>query len=333
MSKKDYYEILEIDRNATEQDIKKAYKKLSKIHHPDVGGNEESFKEISEVYNTLSDKAKRQNYDRFGHNNQRDNFNPFEGFNPFEFTRQQRRRPTGRDLRVSINLTLEEIFNGASKTFKYKRNEPCTSCNGEGGHNKITCPKCNGSGHIVSQVLTQFGIMQSVETCNHCDGHGTTYSETCTTCNGSGVQRIENEVTIDIPASIQDGVQMRYDGMGDFVKGGLFGGLYVSLNELKHDKFVRDNNDLRYNLKLSYPDLVLGAKVEIPTIEGSIIRVSVPEYSKVGDNLRIVKKGFMMNQDRGDMFIMLDIDMPNKIDNEERELLENLKNIKEKVAQ
>ncbi len=324
MSKKDYYEILGVDRNANENEIKKAYRSLSKKHHPDVGGDEEMFKLVSEAYDILSDQEKRAKYDRFGHNDS--HFSGFGGFGGFGgFSNMQQN--VGRDLRGYLNLTLEEIFNGARKNFKYKRFVSCKSCNGEGGHDVKTCNTCNGSGATTKIIRTQFGIFQSMEMCMDCQGEGKKYSKTCNVCNGHGVTRHEEEIQIDIPASIPDGGAIKYNGMGDAVKKGSSGMLYVIINELKHDKFVRDGDNIKYNLKLTYPDLVLGTKVEIPTIEGNVIRVTIPEYSKVGENLRIAKKGFLSKGDRGDMFINLDIEMPTKITDNEREVLENLKNI------
>ena len=330
MSKKDYYEILGVNRNASDSEIKKAYRTLSKKHHPDVGGDEEMFKSISEAYETLSDDQKRAKYDRYGH--EEPSFGGFGGFGSRHYGFNNMRQNVGRDLRGSLNLTLEEIFNGATKTFKYKRFVSCNTCNGEGGSDIKTCDGCGGSGSVLTVMNTQFGVFQTVEVCGKCNGEGKTYSKQCNTCNGQGVTRGEEEIQVTIPASIPDGGTIKYNGMGDAVKRGSSGSLYIIVNELKHDIFVRENENIRYNLKLTYPELVLGTKVEIPTIEGNMIRITIPEYSKVGENLRISKKGFLNKNDRGDMFINLDIKMPSKITDNERELLESLKNTNENIV-
>lgn len=344
MSKKDYYEILGIPKDSSESDIKKAYRKLAKEKHPDMGGDEDEFKQIAEAYEVLSNPDKKRDYDTYGHNgkpmgggfgsNMDDLFRDF-GFGFGNRFQQNRTRPKfGQDLRINIGLTLEEIYNGVSKTIKYNRNAACTSCNSAGGHDKTTCRTCQGQGIVIQHINTPMGVMQNVEPCPHCDGDGTTYAHVCNVCHGSGLQRGEQEITIDIPAGVHDGNMLQYHGMGNSIKNGSSGKLVVMITELTHKKFVRSVNDLKYNVKLTYPQLVLGDKIEVPTIEGTTIKVPVPEYSKLGDNLRINGKGMKhVNADaRGDMYIVLDIDFPKEITDEERELLNNLKKINEIVA-
>ena len=343
MGKKDYYEVLGINRNANESDIKKAYRKLSKKHHPDVGGDENIFKEINEAYSVLSDAEKKNNYDRYGHEsnhhngfgnmNMNDLFRNF-GFGGGGFNHHHQGPKFGQDLRINITLTLEEILNGVNKTFKYNRNGACNTCNAAGGHDKITCSVCQGQGSIMQQVRTPIGILQNVEVCHNCNGEGYSYANTCGTCQGQGVQRGEQEISVDIPAGINDGSTLIYNGMGNAIKGGNAGKLIISITELGHKDYVRNGNDLKYNLKLTYPQLVLGDKIEIPTIDGNIIKIHVPEFSKTNDNLRINGKGMkIMNTDvRGDMYIILDVEFPKKINEEERELLNKLKNIEENVV-
>ena len=342
MSKKDYYDILGINKSSNESDIKKAYRKLAKEKHPDVGGNENEFKEIAEAYEVLSNPDKKRDYDAYGHSGKPSG--GFGGMNMDDLFRdfgfggnfgQTRTRPRfGQDLRINIPLTLEEILNGVNKTIRYNRNGSCTSCNGAGGHDITTCPTCQGQGSVVKHIRTPMGVMQSVETCPSCEGQGTTYAVQCNVCQGHGVQRGEQEVSIDIPAGIEDGNMLQYHGMGNAVKNGSAGKLIINITEVAHKLYVRNGNDLKYNLKLKYPQLVLGDKIEIPTIDGGSIKIHVPEYSKSGDNLRINGKGMKQinTTNRGDMYIVLDVDFPKKVSEEERELLNKLKNIEETVA-
>ena len=342
MSKKDYYTLLGVDRNANESEIKKAYRSLCKEKHPDVGGNEEEFKEVVEAYEVLSNPDKRKDYDTYGHNKgQRSN--GFGGMNMDDMFRhygfnggfaQYNNRPKfGQDLRINIPLTLEEIFNGTNKTIKYKRNGACSSCNSSGGHDITTCHTCQGHGSVVQHHRTPIGIIQNVEICPTCDGIGTTYAVKCESCNGEGIQRGEQEVSIDIPPGMFDGNMLHYNGMGNAIKNGSSGKLTINIVETAHKTFVRTGNDLRYTLKLDYPQLVLGDKIEIPTIDGTTIKIHVPEYSKAGDNLRINGKGMrILNKDsRGDMYVILDVNFPKTISQEEKELLINLKKINESV--
>lgn len=342
MSKKDYYEVLGISKGSSDSDIKKAYRKQSKKHHPDVGGDEELFKEINEAYSVLSDPEKKNNYDRYGHegnqNNGFGNMNMEDLFRNFGFgggfgQYHHQRVKVGQDLRINIALTLEEILNGVNKTFKYNRNSACTTCNSAGGHNKTTCSVCQGQGSIVQHIRTPMGIMQNIEQCHHCNGDGYTYANTCNTCQGQGIQRSEQEISVDIPAGVIDGTALNYHGMGNAIRGGNSGKLIINITELSHKDYVRNGNDLKYNIKLTYPQLVLGDKVEIPTIDGTTIKIHIPEYSKIGDNLRINGKGMKIlnSNGRGDMYISLDVEFPKKISNEEKELLNNLKNINEMV--
>lgn len=343
---KDYYKILGVQKNASEGEIKKAYRKLSKEYHPDVNPDgEDKFKEIAEAYDTLGDKEKRANYDRYGSAGPRGGRNPFQGQsmedimrefgfggggNPFG--RQQQRR--GHDLVLNVRITLEEVHNGVVKKFKYRRNAPCSTCNTEGGTGSKTCTTCNGSGSVMHIHNTPMGQMRQVVDCHVCDATGVIYDNTCGTCHGAGVKNQEETLEVKIPKGVRDGDAMQYRSMGHAVKRGVTGNVIVKIFVNKHDDFVRSGDDLRYTLKLKYHQLVLGDKVEVPTIEGGIIRVTVPAYSNVGDNLRIVNKGLtkMNTNTRGDMIIILDIDMPKILEDEEKELLIKMKNFHDELA-
>jgi molecular chaperone DnaJ len=339
MAKRDYYEILGLNKNATQSDIKKAYRKLAKEKHPDSGGNEDEFKEIAEAYSILSDEGKKTNYDRYGHNpprggfdsNFEDMFNHFGfGFNP----RNEAKNRKGSDYRISIKLTLEEIFEGGTKKIKYNRKSACGTCNSVGGHGIKTCQTCDGRGVIIEHIRTPIGIMQNAITCHSCGGHGTTYTTTCGDCHGEGIINKDEVLEIKIPVGVQDGMSMTFAGLGQAIKNGTAGSLVVLFNEIPHNKFTRNGNDLKLNIKLPYQMLVLGGKVDLETIEKTKIKIKIPEFNNIGDTLRISGKGmrYLNSEHRGDLMLVLDIDMPKEIDDKTRELLENLKNINKIVV-
>jgi molecular chaperone DnaJ len=347
MSKRDYYEILEVQKTASADEIKKAYRKKSMDTHPDRGGNEEEFKEVSEAYETLSDDNKRKNYDMYGHSGPRtqtstgspfDMFNEFfnrTGFNPFGEQQPNRRNLRGTDLHLTVKLTLEEILNGATKKFKYKRKISCVECESFGGKDKKECSNCRGAGMVAQVINTPFGQIRNATQCPVCQGIGSTYNTICNSCAGQGIKDFEDVVDINIPAGVQDGVRLAVGGRGNSVRyGQVSGDLIITIMELPHETFLRVGNDLKYVLKLTYPQLVLGDKVEIPTIEGSKIRISVNEFTKVGEILRIQSKGLKQfeTNSRGDMLIIVELEMPTKISDEEKALIIDLKNLNKKVA-
>lgn len=338
---KDYYEILEIDKNASDSEIKKSYRKLSKKHHPDVGGSEDKFKEIAEAYEILSDSEKKSNYDRYGHagNKMHMGGNPFEGgFNMNDFMNNfhggVRRQKRGSDISFNIKITLKDVFHGVTKKFKYKRTSACDNCNGEGGTDKQVCDSCNGRGFNVVLQTTPMGNFRAQQKCQRCQGDGRVIKNICKTCNGNGVSYKEETVSVELPRGISENETLQYTGMGNAIKGGLPGSLFIRVSIINHNDFERSGNDLKYNLKLNYSQLVLGDKVKVPTIDGSDIMIDIPKYSDVGDNLRVAKKGlYKMNSDeRGNMIIILDIDIPKNIEGEELELIEKLKKLKKGVG-
>jgi molecular chaperone DnaJ len=347
MSKRDYYEILGIQKTASAEEIKKAYRKKSMETHPDRGGNEDEFKEIAEAYEILSDQAKKQNYDAYGHagptrqsatNNPFDIFSQFfrnSGFNPFEEQAQGNRNVKGQDLNVTVKLTLEEILNGATKKFRYKRKTQCTQCESSGGKDKKICSNCRGSGMIGQVINTPFGQIRNTTSCNVCQGLGSTYETICDTCKGAGVLDMEETIDVNIPHGVNDGMRMMMEGKGNAVRHGITpGDLIIMVMELPHDTFVRVGNELKYVLKLTYPQMVLGDKVEIPTIGGTKIRININEFTKVGEILRIQSKGLKQfgSENRGDMLITVELKMPTQISDEEKSLIIDLKNLNEKVA-
>lgn len=338
---KDYYNILGVERSADEKEIKKAYRKLSKQYHPDVNPDdkvaEEKFKEIADAYSVLSDPEKKSNYDQYGSADG----NPFGGGDPFggggmddifsQFFGGGRRRgvrkPKGRDLRVTLHLTLEEIYTGVDKKIKYKHMKKCEPCNGEGGETH-TCTQCNGTGVISHVVNTPIGRMRQETECPTCSGKGKILKSTCGVCNGKGGKIEEENLTINIPKGVHDGQMMQSRGMGDFVRGGLAGDLIVQLVEIPHEKFVRNGDDLLHKLKIPYHTLVLGGPMEVETIDGKI-RINIKEGTDIGENLRVPGKGLYNtnNPHKGDLIIETWLDVPKKITKEHREKVENLKEV------
>lgn len=339
--KRDYYEVLGVEKSASDKEIKKAYRKLALKYHPDKNPDdkeaEEKFKECAEAYEVLSNPEKKGHYDRHGFSgpqmgsggmSMEDMMAHFNEMFGTDFGQKQSftvRR--GQDLRLNVKLSLEDMFNGVHKKFKYKRMENCEPCNGRGGSGSKLCNTCKGHGMVIQVQQTALGVMQTSMTCPECEGDGNVVETTCETCNGAGLNHDETTFEIDIPYGIKDGDTLVVDEMGHGVKGGMYGRLLIVISEEKHEEFSRDGHNLRTLIELSYSDLVLGTKLEIGTIEGKKIRVTVPEFSNVGDNLRIKSKGMKApnSEARGDMFIELAIDMPTEISDEDKELLEKLK--------
>jgi len=334
MSKKDYYNVLGVDRNADQATIKKKYRSLCKEKHPDVGGSEEEFKEIVEAYEVLSDSEKKSNYDRFGHSKPNQDYYK-DMYNHFGFNKRQPMNKMGSNLRLNINLTLEEIFEGGNKKIRYSRVAPCMSCNSAGGSEPITCNTCGGNGILSQKTRTPFGIMENIITCHECQGDGVTYKNKCTPCDGHGTISKNEELEIKIPAGVQDGMNMVFQGMGQAVKNGTSGSLVVNFNEIPHKKYIRHNNDLKFKLTLPYHTLVLGGDVNIETIDGGEIKIKIPELNNVGDTLRVNGKGMkiMNSESRGDLLVNLDIEMPKEISDNDKKILEKLKNNYNKVVE
>lgn len=347
-NKRDYYEVLSVNKNATQEEIKKAYRNLSKKFHPDLNPDnkeaEDKFKEISEAYEVLSNVEKRLKYDTYGHNQpNQDVFNGdvdineilrTHGFNMggFGFGNQNRVR-RGFDLTIRLKITLEQIHTGTNQKFTYKRDDFCKSCNGKGGSGEKTCYTCNGQCKVRQVQQTPMGMIQSIHDCPTCEASGKLVETICNICGGSGLQTVDETIELTIPAGINDGATFIMDDKGAAIKNGLCGRLNIVISEIPHEFFVRNGNDLRYSLKLSYSQLVLGDKVEIPTIDGKKIKVPIPEYNNIGDNLRINGKGLKIlnKEEYGNLILILDIEIPKEISEEERKLIIKLKDINNKI--
>lgn len=338
---KDLYQILGINKGASEEEIKRAYKKLALQYHPDKNPNnkesEEKMKEINEAYSVLSDPQKRQEYEMGGFGRGGDGFG--FGFDPFDIAskmrgfgfnfggfRRQDHRGKGRDIRVDLNLTLEEIYRGVNKKIKFNHSVGCVSCDGSGGKEN-TCDVCNGQGMRMQVFETGMGKMVNQQICGKCNGSGKIIIEPCRKCNGVGSEVKTDFIDITIPQGVENGHTFIMKGGGDFIKNGVSGDLFIVVNEIADKDIQRQGNDIIKKIELSYLDFILGNEYILETFDGKI-KINIPELSEVGDNLRIKGKGFKKNGLVGDMIIILNLTLPKKIDTKEKELLEEIKNFK-----
>ncbi len=364
-NKRDYYEVLGVDKNATPEQIKKAYRKKAIQYHPDKNPGdkeaEEKFKEAAEAYDVLSDEKKRQLYDQYGHAMGQQGFpgggaggfysqgfdmndffsrhgdlNDFlnsmfgGGFGGATGGRRAPRKRRGGDVRIRVKLTLEDIAKGVTKTLRVPTFLECEYCKGTGakdGVAKATCPVCHGQGRVVVPQQTPFGVMQSEAVCERCDGTGQIITEPCPHCHGQGVERREQEVTFSIPAGAVEGQTFALRGKGNYPKGGgVPGDLLVVIEEIKHPELIRDGADVIYNLMLDIPTATLGGAVEIPTITGRA-RINIPAGTQPGKVLRLRGKGLpdQENGGTGDELINIMVYIPEKLTDAQRSAIESMK--------
>ncbi len=355
MGKRDYYEILDVSKNASKEDIKKAYRKQALKFHPDKnpGDNsaEEKFKEAAEAYEVLSNEEKRAKYDRFGHaglggaagggysgqgmtvedifSSFGDIFgDAFGGFGGFGGSRRSSRSiRKGSNLRVKVKLDLQEIANGAEKKIKVNKYVSCTSCQGtgaEGGSSYSTCSTCNGNGQVTRVSNTFLGQMQTVTSCPTCGGEGKIITNKCKKCYGEGIVKEEEVIPISIPAGVAEGMQMTVSGKGNAARrGGVNGDLLVMIQEKPHPELIRDGNDLLYNLHISIPQASLGAAVEIPTVE-SKVKIKIEAGTQPGKILRLRNKGIpdVNGYNKGDLLVSINVWIPKNLTKEEQKLIE-----------
>ena len=360
-TKRDYYEVLGVDKNADEQALKKAYRKLAMKYHPDRNPDnkeaEEKFKEVNEAYEVLSDATKRQNYDQFGHEGMGaagaggfGNFSDFDlndifssvfghgfsGFGGFGSGfggggRTQQRKFRGSDLRVKVKLNLKDISTGVEKKFKLKKYVVCNHCHGsgaEGDGGTETCPTCHGTGSVTRTQQSIFGMMQTQSVCPQCNGEGKIIKNKCKHCEGEGIVYGEEVVEVKIPAGVAEGMQLTVNGKGNAGKhNGVPGDLLVVVEEEAHPDLIRDEEDLIYNLLLSVPTAALGGTVEIPTID-SKVKVKIDPGTQPGKVLRLRGKGlprvtsYGYSTGTGDLLVNISIYIPETLSKDEKQALE-----------
>jgi len=363
MSKRDYYEILGVSKGSSQDEIKKAYRKVAMQFHPDRNPGdkaaEEKFKEAAEAYEVLSDADKRAQYDRFGHagvqgngrgfgggnGNMEDIFSQFgdifgdDIFGSFfgggggggRRGGQRMRGVRGSNLRIKIKLTYEEIAKGVTKQVKVKKHVPCNTCQGSGAKDKgsvQTCTTCGGSGQVRRVSNTFLGQMQTVTTCPACNGEGSVVTAKCTSCKGEGRVYGEETVTLDIPAGVQEGMQLSLGGRGNAgERGGPPGDLIVLIEEEQHKELHRDGLNVAYELNISFSDACFGTSVEVPTIDGRA-KIKIPAGTQAGKIFRLKGKGFpgVNSYEKGDQLIYVLVWTPQQLTPEEKAMLEKLNN-------
>ncbi|MEX0877426.1 MAG: molecular chaperone DnaJ [Candidatus Spechtbacterales bacterium] len=351
---KNYYDILGVSKGASKEEIKKAYRKLAHQHHPDKGGgDEDKFKEINEAYQVLSDDSKRQQYDQFGQSfGGGAQGNPFGGQgNPFrgqgvEFDlgdifeqffgggaspgdRRGRRETRGRDIEVSLEITLEEAYLGTQKDVSYQTHVVCERCGGkkhEPGSKMITCPTCRGVGKIKQQQRTFLGVFENVQTCPECNGGGSIPDKKCTKCYGEGRIQDSVNVTVDIPAGISDGSAVKIEGAGEAGTNGSSGALYAHIRVKPHSVFKRRESDLYSSVNVNVSQAVLGDTIKVDTIDGKV-DLKVPMGTQSGELIRMRSKGMpkLRSRGRGDHFVEVNVDIPKKVTKKTESLFKKLR--------
>ncbi len=349
-SSKDYYETLGVSKNATEDEIKSAFRKMAKKYHPDINkepGAEAKFKEIGEAYAVLSDPDKRRQYDQLGHEAYTNGaaqggfggfsaddidlssiFEDLFGGSMFGGSRRTRsNRPTkGRDSLVKVNLTFEEAVFGCKKAINIDLDSECEECDGKGGSGEETCRTCGGHGKVITEQRTMFGVFQAESTCPNCGGRGKTFKSTCKKCGGTGHVVKNKEIEITIPEGVDTGYQLRISGKGAAgYNGGPNGDIYIEFIVKDHPLFERKENDIYIDVPLTITEAVLGCKKEIPTIDGTVI-LDIDAGTQPGDQLRLRGKGVKdpTRNKKGDMYVVIDVVIPDKLDRKQKELFKEL---------
>jgi molecular chaperone DnaJ len=343
-TKRDYYEVLGVRRDASQEEIRKSYKRLARQYHPDVNKDPDAdakFKEINEAHSVLSDSQKRAMYDRFGHDMPGSGgmgADPFAGGDPFSTIfdaffggaaggRGQRGVPRGADLRYHMQLSFEEAIFGCEKEIEYRRLDTCSACSGNGaepGTEPTRCPRCNGMGEI-RQRLSPFNMV-TVTTCDMCGGRGVIIPIPCRTCGGEGRTRQSRHITVKVPAGVDNNAQIRISGEGDVApRGGMRGNLYVTLDIQPHAFFIREGNDVLLELPLNIGQATLGTDVEVPTVDGEE-KLKIPAGTQTGQVFRLRGKGvpFLQQSGRGDQLVVTRIVVPKKLTEQQRKLFQEL---------
>ncbi len=354
MAKRDYYDVLGVNKDASADQIKSAYRKLAIKYHPDKNsgdkGAEEKFKEASEAYHILSNSERKQNYDNFGHaafenggggksgfgnfdfsNSFSDIFEDFfgEGFGGERRGRRGRRSNRGSDLRYDLSISLAEAYNGKKQDIKFSTSEKCDTCKGSGskpGHNPGSCSMCGGHG----QVRSSQGFFTVQQTCPQCGGAGEEITHPCSSCNGQGKKQASKRISVTIPKGVDDGTRIRLTGKGEAgSKGGNNGDLYLFVNVHSHDLFKRSEENLFFECPISIADAALGSSIEIPTIDGGKAKIKIPAGTQSGKQFRLRGKGmpYMRASDYGDLYVQVNTEVPISLNREQKELLEKFREI------
>lgn len=348
MAKRDYYEVLGVSKDASKDEIKKAYRKLSKKYHPDINkeeGADEKFKEITEAYEVLSDQNKRANYDQFGHSGPQGGFGD-QGFGGQDFSgfgggfedifstffggggaqRDPNAPRKGDDLQYTMTISFEEAVFGAEKEISIRKEVKCETCEGSGakpGSKKKTCHYCNGAGHVAVEQNTILGRVRTEKVCPVCNGTGEEIEEPCPTCHGKGTQTKNVKIKVKVPEGVDTDQQIRLAGEGaPGHNGGPQGDLYVVFRVKPSDKFIREGDDIFYNLKISFPQAALGDEVKVPTLDGEVI-LTVPEGTQDGKQFRMKDKGVknVHGYGHGDLFVNINVVTPTKLSEKQKSLM------------
>ncbi len=354
MAKRDYYEVLGVNKSSTPDQIKSAYRKLAVKHHPDKNkgdkGAEEKFKEASEAYHVLSNSERKQNYDSFGHA-------AFEngsgarggGFGNFDFSshfsdifedffgegfggggrKSRRSNNRGSDLRYDLSITLEEAYAGKKQDIKFSTSEKCDICSGSGskpGHDAGSCSMCGGHG----QVRSSQGFFTVQQTCPQCSGSGEEITNPCSSCNGQGKKQASKRLSVTIPKGVDDGTRIRLAGKGEAgSRGASSGDLYLFINVYSHDLFKRSDENLFFECPISIADAALGVSIEIPTIDGGKAKIKIPTGTQSGKQFRLRGKGmsYMRRSGTGDLYVQVKTEVPVSLNKEQKDLLEKFREI------
>ncbi len=354
MSKRDYYEVLGVQKNSSPEQIKAAYRKLAVKHHPDKNPgdktSEEKFKEASEAYHVLSDKERKQNYDNFGHAAFENGAGSRGGFGNFDFSshfsdifedffgdfgggdRGRRSRKSnfrGSDLRYDLSITLEEAYNGKKQDIKFSTSEKCNTCSGSGskpGHDTGSCSMCGGHG----QVRSSQGFFTVQQTCPQCSGTGEEITNPCNSCGGQGKKQASKRLSVTIPKGVDDGTRIRLAGKGEAgSRGAGSGDLYLFINVYSHELFKRSDENLFFEYPISIADAALGTSLEIPTIDGAKAKIKIPAGTQSGKQFRLKGKGmpYMRGSGNGDLYVQVNTEVPVSLNKEQKELLEKFRKI------
>jgi len=353
MAKRDYYEVLGVDKGASADQIKSAYRKQAIKHHPDKNKGDKSaedkFKEASEAYHVLSNSERKQNYDNFGHAAFENGGGGRGGFGNFDFSnhfsdifedffgegfgsggrRSKRSNNRGSDLRYDLSITLEEAYTGKKQDIKFSTSEKCDTCNGSGskpGHDAGSCSMCGGHG----QVRSSQGFFTVQQTCPQCSGSGEMITNPCGSCGGQGKKQASKRLSVTIPKGVDDGTRIRLAGKGEAgSRGASNGDLYLFINVYSHDLFKRSDENLFFECPISIADAALGASIEIPTIDGGKAKIKIPSGTQSGKQFRLKGKGmpYMRGSGTGDLYVQVNTEVPVSLNKEQKELLEKFREI------